>query len=105
MNQPYTIFFERSGGFTGIPLSVQVSSVELAKKDRDRLDKLMVESDICNLKNIKNENSAIRDQFDYLIRVKCDTVEKQFSFSDNTVPTDFLPLINYLLQLALWKKS
>lgn len=103
MAKPYKIFFERTGGFTGLPLSVEVSSDKLAKTDRDRLDALIEKSNICNYESKPNATNYSRDQFDYQLRVMCDTEEKEFRFSDNTLPPDIVPLVNYLVQLARWQ--
>ena len=105
MDKPYKIYFERSGGFTGLPLSVEVLSDKLAKTDRARLDTLMEKSNVLNSKPEQHGGRVMPDQFNYLIRIKSSSVEKEFNFSDNTIPADALPLVNYLVQLARWQKS
>ncbi len=105
MDKPYNILFERTGGFAGLPLSVNVSSDSLVKTDRNRLDALMEKSNICNYESKPITADDFRDQFDYQLRVRCDVEEKVFSFTDNTLPPDVVPLVNYLVQLARWQKN
>jgi hypothetical protein len=101
----FYIWFERSGGFTGISTSVEIDSKLLSYDESEELKQLIDQSDFFEL--IKNDTIQVSmpDQFQYTITIKDDRAKRTVEFSDITMPDTMRPLINYLSQKARSKKT
>ena len=95
------IHFERSGGFTGIPVVAEIESQALAAEEAQHLQELVRTADFFDLPAQPPASPAPgADQFQYKITVEdagqCHTVET----TDSAATSDLRPLLNHLTLLA-----
>lgn len=93
----FYIRFERSGGFAGILMEVEIDSKSLSTKELKELQDLIDKSGFFEL---KNDTTTVRlpDQFRYKITIDYKGKRQTHDFVDSAVPGSCSPLINYLLQ-------
>ena len=101
----FYIWFERSGGFTGISTSVEIDSQLLSPDESKELKQLIDQSDFFKLGKNDTIQVSMPDQFQYTITIEQQGEKRTVEFSDSTVPDDMRPLLNYLSQKARTKKK
>ncbi len=103
--EPYYIWFERSGGFAGISTSVEIDSKTLSTEESEELKQLIDRSGF--FAHHKNEGTPgnMPDQFQYKISIECEGEKLTLEFGESKVPESFRPLIDYLTQKARLKKQ
>ena len=101
----FYIWYERSGGFTGISSSVEIDSKLLSPDESEELKQLIDQSDFFNWS--KNDTIPVEmpDQFQYTITIEHQGEKRTLEFSDITMPDNMRPLIYYLSQKARSKKK
>ncbi len=100
MTKPYEIYFERSGGFAGLTISLAISSDKIKEREREMLDSLLQESNILNYKFLKDNSQKYPDQFQYLVQIKNDEINIDIKLNDYLINDLVKPLIKYLMLLA-----
>jgi hypothetical protein len=98
--EPYYIWFERSGGFAGITTSIEIDSKSLSSEDTENLRQLIDQSGFFVYHKTDSIPGNMPDQFQYKISIACDGIKQTVEFSDSTVPENFRPLLDYLTQKA-----
>ena len=101
----FYVWFERSGGFTGISTSVEIDSQLLSSDESKELKQLIDQSDFFKLGKNDTIQVSMPDQFQYTITIEQQGEKRTVEFSDSTVPDDMRPLLNYLSQKARTKKK
>ena len=105
IQEPFYIWFERSGGFAGISTSVEIDSKTLPAEEARELEQLIEQSGFFDF----NKNDTIPDlglgqgpdQFQYKITIEYKGREKKtVELSESTIPDSLRPLVNYLTQKA-----
>ena len=93
------IQFERTGGFAGMKLAIDLDLESLPVDDASIIQKLIEAADLFHLE-LPPENQVMRDGFQYHLSIE--TEDNQCSFlMDDTALTDKLrPLVNELTLLA-----
>ena len=102
---PFYIWFERSGGFTGISTSVEIDSKPLSIEEVDELKKLIEQSGFFDFNKNDTIPAELPDQFQYKITIEFESEKRTHQFSESAVPDNFRPLINYLTRKARSKKK
>jgi hypothetical protein len=96
------IYFERSGGFAGIPSSTMVDIHSLppdeAHKIQDMIDNAKGFFDLKTSSSIPPKRAA--DYFKYKVRVETEEKQNTIETNDITMPSELRPLINYLMEKA-----
>lgn len=105
IQDPFYIWFEKSGGFAGITTSVEIDSELLPSGELEELKQLIDQSGFFEWNKIDSIPVAMPDQFQYIITIEHEGEKRTAEFSDLTVPDNFRPLINYLTQKARSKKK
>ncbi len=103
--EPFYIWFERSGGFAGISTSIEIDSKSLSSEESEELKQLIDRSGF--FKDYKNDSTPgnMPDQFQYKISIECEGEKQTVEFGESTVPESFRPLINYMTQKARFKRK
>ena len=104
MQNDYCIQFERSGGFMGQIIAGEICSNSLPTVERQKLDSLLQQSNIYNYNPGDSVSPGFPDQFQYVIIIEKQENKKSLKFNDSTLPDQFRPLINYLMQTTRTKK-
>ena len=86
------IYFERSGGFMGRKVSLNLDMDELPDDEAELLRELLEEADFFELPDDLT-SSDIPDAFTYLINVKLKEKQHSVRVSDTTIPDDLRPLL------------
>ena len=105
IQDPFYLWFERSGGFAGISTSVEIESESLLPDEVEELRQLIDQSGFLELSKNDTIPTELPDQFQYKITIEYEGEKRTVAFSESTVPDSFRPLINYLTQKARSKKK
>lgn len=105
MDKEYSIHFERSGGFAGITLNVDIDSQQLNPEEKEKLNDLVINSGIFKGQEKNFPPTNIPDEFQYVLTVIKNGQEYSAHFSDSSLPDTFRSLTSYLVKLARNKKS
>ena len=101
----FYVWFERSGGFTGISSSVEIDSKLLSLDESEKLKQLIDQSDFFEWSKSDTIPVDMPDQFQYTITIEHEGEKRTLEFSDITMPDTMRPLINYLSQKARLRKK
>ncbi|MCX6081059.1 MAG: hypothetical protein NTW32_16135 [Chloroflexi bacterium] len=93
------IQFERTGGFMGLRLAVDLDLDDLPPDDAETLRKLVEAADIFHLTQ-QPETHAMRDGFQYSINVDYDHEQHSTLVTDSTLSETLRPLVNELVLRA-----
>lgn len=104
-HKPFCIFFERSGGFTGISTTVEIDSKTLPPEEAEKLEEMIKDSGF--FMEIKEDSipEARPDQFQYKITIEYEGKRQTRELKESTIPGSFRPLINYLSRKARPEKK
>jgi hypothetical protein len=97
------IIFERSGGFMGRKISIDLDLDKLPASQSRKLQRLLDEADFFNLPENLISNS-LPDGFSYTITVEEETEIRTIQLSDTTAPEAVRPLLENLSRWARSKK-
>lgn len=105
VEQPFHIWFERSGGFTGIPTQVEVDSRSLSTEEAEKLWQLIEDSGFFEANKNDSIPEGLPDQFQYKITIEHGGNNLKVALSQASIPDNLHPLINYLTQKARSQKN
>jgi len=94
------IEFVRSGGFAGIRLARTLDTDSLPPDQADKLEHLVQEAGFFELPDIPQPNRVVPDSIMYQITVTAATQTRVFAVTENTMPAQLRPLLDYLTSLA-----
>lgn len=102
-NGPIHIWFERSGGFAGMSVSVEIKSDTLSPDEAKELSKLI---NRCNFFEFKQDSisTGMPDQYLYRITIEKEGEKKELEFNETAIPQEFRPLIDYLMKKTSRRK-
>ncbi len=101
MQEELIVYFERSGGFTGIILSVELSSNEMSSEEQDSLLNLINTAHFFEYNNDDGIKRNVPDQFQYKLSIEKGEKHQSLIFSDQLMPEEFIPLVRYLTQKSI----
>lgn len=93
------IQFERSGGFTGIPLALDLTESDLPEDEWQALQSAIQQAEFFQLPK-KIEGSGQPDRFTYQVTVETPTRSHTVELKDGNIPEKVQPLIQQLNMLA-----
>lgn len=100
IQEPFHIWFERSGGFAGLSTSVEISSESLGGEEVEKLKKLIDQSGFYEFQTGDSAGGNMPDQFQYRITIESKGEKKMVELNETTMPETFRPLVDYLIQKA-----
>ncbi|MEJ5239635.1 MAG: protealysin inhibitor emfourin [Anaerolineales bacterium] len=100
MNAPLKIKFERSGGFTGIPLRFALDGKDLPHEEQTRLLEMLHQAGIFERSRLGTRTRSGADRFVYRITVEDGDAERTLEFCESEMPAEVRPLVDYLNLLA-----
>lgn len=92
------ILFERSGGFMGRTVSLNIDMDDLPEDEADTLRELLDEADFFDLPDDLRRAPA-PDEFTYSITVALEERQHSVRVSDTSMPDDLRPLLQELTKL------
>jgi len=93
------IHFERTGGFMGRRVSLELDLADLPPDQSAALKLLVDESDFFNLTEVRPKD-PVPDGFTYSITVETETIKHTLVAGDTNFPHKVRPLLNDLLSRA-----
>lgn len=93
------IYFERSGGFTGIPMTVTIDSATLSPNQTVQLCQLVEAANFFNLPEVIPA-APQPDRFQYTITIRQNTQSHTITMGEQAVPNTLRPLLNWLMETA-----
>jgi hypothetical protein len=99
MKDSYIIYFEQTGGFMGMTISVELNDEILSKGEYGHVLILIEQANFFELKT-GAPGHPVPDQLFYRISVETATRQHTISLSEHQVSAQLLPLIQFLSQKA-----
>jgi hypothetical protein len=99
------IIFERTGGFMGRKVSLDVHLKDLPTPQAESLQQLIDQSDFLELKDSVPDSDSARDGFQYRITVEAEIIHHSVETTEFTMPAKLRPLIDELTRLARTMRS
>lgn len=96
LENKFIIDFERSGGFTGIPVRVILSDKLLDPDELEEIQSLIESSDFLMLKSDTGPDKSFPDQFLYRISIETPSFSHTIMVYEQEVTSDLRPLIVFL---------
>jgi hypothetical protein len=93
------IYFKRSGGFMGIPLTANLDTTALPAEEADAIEQMLDEVNFFDLPS-DPVNSSGSDRFTYELTVVSEEVEHTVCFSEQNTPAEMDSLVRQLTMLA-----
>ena len=95
------IYFERSGGSTGIPLVATIDSQTLTDEEAQHLHELIEATEFFDLPAHLIETAPLGgDQFHYKVTIADGGQANSVKTTDSAAPEDVRPLLHYLNRLV-----
>lgn len=94
------IYFERTGGFTGLALATTVESDTLSQQDEQRLRQLIDEAGFFDLPAVLHDTAAAVDQFGYKVTVEIAGRSHTVEATEGAIPPPLRPLLEWLARAA-----
>lgn len=98
------ISFQRTGGFTGIPLAINVDVDSLPDPDAASLRQLISDADFFELTESHLEKQ-VPDGFQYAITVEDKGQKRTIEATDTSIPDKLRPLVNDLSLRARQRRA
>ena len=94
------IFYQRTGGFTGMLISYDIDVETLPPEDADALSGLVNTADFFTLPSEIQSNQSGADQFQYKLTVETKEQQHTIAFGDAAVPENLSPLLDKIRILS-----
>ncbi|MBW4692767.1 MAG: hypothetical protein KME27_13495 [Lyngbya sp. HA4199-MV5] len=93
------ITLERSGGYTGIPITITVDTATLAPDNVNQLRRLVDAADFFHVP-APPSTPAQPDRFEYEITVQEGDRKHTIAFEEAAIPESLKPLVHWLVETA-----
>ncbi len=100
MQNHWHIYFERVGGFTGIPVKLEVDSNDLPTGERNDLHKMIIESKFFELEQSNESLNVMPDRFQYTLIIEGNEKKHAMNLNEQEIPDDLRVLLRYLTMKA-----
>jgi hypothetical protein len=94
------IYFERTGGFLGMRLAVEVMTESLSSAEAEEMEALVESAHFFDLPSILKPPTEGADRFQYKLSVERGEEFHTVETSDSATPQDLQPLIERLTEAA-----
>ncbi len=91
------VHFERSGGFAGLRISLDVDSANLPPEEASELSKLIETAHFFELPAVLRAIQPGADRFQYRLKVKTESQEHSVELDEAATPEGLRPLLNWLM--------
>lgn len=93
------VYFERSGGFTGLRLKTAVDTADLPAEDAQEWEKCLAEAEFFNSPS-RPQPEAAADSFTYKLTVVTGEQEHTAAWSEENTPEQLRPMLRKLTAMA-----
>lgn len=100
MPKHFNISFERSGGFTGIPVKCSIDSSILPAEEFKEFSEMIDKIDFKNLSGNKNSSAGYPDQTVYKLDINIEGDKHSFDFREQSISEEIRTLIRGLERIA-----
>ena len=100
MQEPFYIFFEQSGGFTGITISYEIHSDSLDQGQKEQLIGLIDSSGFFDFSMKEKEANNLPDQVHYKITIQQENKKQTLELDESQIPDKIRSFIQYLSREA-----
>ena len=104
MNNTLTIYFEQSGGFTGMTISVELKNDMLSRNEYEHVHILIEKANFFQIHTDATDH-ALPDQMFYTISVETATRHHTITIYEQQVTAELQPLIKFLSGKARSKRK
>lgn len=94
------VFFERSGGFTGIRFTTTIDTQTLSPQVAQQLREMVEDANFFDLPPILASSENVKDSFHYRVTVETQGQQHTVEVGDQSAPEAIKPLLNRLSILA-----
>jgi hypothetical protein len=94
----FEIFFERSGGFLGRTVTVEIKSDSLPLQEKEQIETWIKNSGFMTLQIAENMVQQSPDRFQYLISIQKGDLTNSITLNETAVIEELKPLIRYLIE-------
>ena len=94
------INFERTGGFMGMRLAVEVMTETLPQNEANELESLVESARFFELPETLQAQAEVRDNFQYKVTVEKGNQYHTVETSEGSTPQELQPLIQHLTDVA-----
>jgi len=103
IQEPFHIWFERTGGFAGMITMVEIDSKTLSVEEQEKVEEFIEKSGFFEFvsDSLKTNHP---DQFQYKITIEYKNDKKSLEFGESGMPNSLRPLVDYLNQKARKRK-
>jgi hypothetical protein len=105
MKDLISVDFERSGGYSGIPVRVVLNAKFMNSKESTRMKRLLDKSGILKLQTPEPINKRLADQFYYQITIETKDRKYAIAFNEHQLTPELRLLVRYLQQSAMQLKK
>lgn len=92
--------FYESGAYTGLVKGCEVDTSTMTKEEAEHLQFLVEQSGILYFQELQPLTSEGADMLTYEIKVEVNNMVHEFVFDQTNLPTEFIPLLEYLHKCA-----
>ena len=92
--------YERTGGFAGIRLRLQVDTADLQQEDTRRFQQLVEGADFFNLPANMIPSKPPPDRFQYTVTIEDEERKHTVALSEATLPVNVRPLTDWLAKMG-----
>ena len=104
MKNSFTIYFEQSGGFMGLTISVELNDKILSKDEKEHVHILIEQAKFFELQTETNDH-PLPDQLLYRISVETATQHHTLMVYEHQVTAELKPLVKFLSRKARTRRS
>ncbi len=101
----FEIYFERSGGFLGNTISIEIDSRSLSPEEKGKLESMIEESGFMSLQPPDKTVQRSPDRFQYQITIKSNSGTNTLIMGESSVPGELRSLIQYLTKKTRTRKK
>jgi len=96
----FQIAFERSGGFAGMVIAVEIKSDTLAVDEVNKLLSLIDDSGFFGIPEFPESSTSMPDGFNYKISIERNGTSKTLEFGESAITPGLRPLVDELTKRA-----
>jgi hypothetical protein len=99
-NKLMKVSFERSGGVTGIPVTMVVDVANLPLTEAEQLRQLVKAADFFNYPALIATEKSLPDRFQYQIAIEDDDKKHSITVGEAVIPDKLRPLIDFVMKVG-----
>jgi hypothetical protein len=100
MPENFEIYFERSGGFLGRTVSVEIKSDTLPLQEREQIEALINNSGFMTLQFPENTVHKSPDRFQYQITIEKANKTNTIAITESNLMEELKPIVDLMMEKA-----